>query len=115
MMKKLVMSLLAAILILGVFGNGALAASLTLKGSTTVLPIAQAAMEKYKALYPDTEFSISGEGSGNGIKALIDGTCEIANSSRFIKLEEVKLAFEKALILCPWGGNRCDSSRSSSR
>ena len=52
MMKKLVMSLLAAILILGVFGNGALAASLTLKGSTTVLPIAQAAMEKYKALYP---------------------------------------------------------------
>lgn len=103
MMKKLVMSLLAAILILGAFGNGALAASLTLKGSTTVLPIAQAAMEKYKALYPDTEFSISGEGSGNGIKALIDGTCEIANSSRFIKLEEVKLAFEKGAYPVPFG------------
>ncbi|SDX84273.1 phosphate ABC transporter substrate-binding protein, PhoT family (TC 3.A.1.7.1) [Acetomicrobium thermoterrenum DSM 13490] len=102
-MKKLV-SLLILVVLFGMgFGDAAWAAGLTMKGSTTLLPIAQAAIESYAQLYPNTEFSLTGEGSGNGIKALIDGTCDIANSSRFIKLEEAKLAFEKGAYPVPFG------------
>lgn len=102
-MKKLV-SILILVVLFGVgLGGAASAAGLTMKGSTTVLPIAQAAIESYAQLYPNTEFSLTGEGSGNGIKALIDGTCDIANSSRFIKLEEAKLAFEKGAYPVPFG------------
>lgn len=45
-----------------------------LNGSTTVLPIAQKAAEAYMAENPDVKISLSGGGSGNGIKALkVDG------------------------------------------
>jgi phosphate transport system substrate-binding protein len=40
--------------------------------------------------HPDVAISISGGGSGNGIKALIDRTTDIANSSRTIKPEEAE-------------------------
>lgn len=63
-----------------------------INGSTTVLPIAQATAEAYMKKHPDVNISISGGGSGNGIKALIDKTTQIANSSRQIKKEEVQLA-----------------------
>ena len=44
------------------------------------------------------KISISGGGSGNGMKALIDGSTDIADSSRFIKGKEVKLAVEKGVF-----------------
>ncbi len=67
-----------------------------IKGSTTILPISQKAIEAY----PDKKagklvFSLDGSGSGNGIKALLDGNCDIANSSREIKKEELGLAKKK--------------------
>ncbi len=68
------------------------AGELTIKGSTTVLPIAQKAAEAYMAEHPDVKISLSGGGSGNGIKAIIDGTANIGNASRFIKQKEVNLA-----------------------
>jgi len=70
----------------------ALAGSVVIKGSTTVLPIAQKTAEAYMKQNPDVKISISGGGSGNGIKALIDGSTDIADSSRFIKDSEVKQA-----------------------
>ena len=51
---------------------------------------------------PDVKISISGGGSGNGIKALIDGSTDIADSSRFIKNKEVKLAVEKGQYPVPF-------------
>jgi phosphate transport system substrate-binding protein len=51
---------------------------------------------------PDVKISISGGGSGNGIKALIDGSTDIADSSRFIKDKEVKLAVEKGQYPVPF-------------
>jgi len=45
--------------------------------------------------HPDIAISISGGGSGNGIKALIDKTTDIANSSRAIKKEEIEQAKAK--------------------
>jgi phosphate transport system substrate-binding protein len=68
------------------------AGPLQINGSTTVLPIAQKAAEAFMKEYPDVNISVSGGGSGNGIKALIDGTTDIADSSRFIKDDEVKMA-----------------------
>jgi phosphate transport system substrate-binding protein len=64
----------------------------TIKGSTTVLPIAQAASEVFMEKNPSIDISIQGGGSGVGIASLIDKTTDIANSSRKIKKEEIDKA-----------------------
>ncbi|MDD4464152.1 MAG: extracellular solute-binding protein, partial [Desulfobacterales bacterium] len=93
-MKKTFVILLTVALL---FPAGSVwAANLVIKGSTTVLPIAQKIVEAYMKENPDVKISLSGGGSGNGIKAIIDGTTDIANSSRFIKDKEVALAVEKS-------------------
>lgn len=68
-----------------------------IKGSTTVLPITQKLAEEFRKLNNSISISVSGDGSGNGIKALIDGSCDIANSSREIKKEEIKKAEAKGI------------------
>ncbi len=73
------------------------AENLVVKGSTTVLPIAQAAGEAFMKKNPAINVSISGGGSGDGIKALIDKTTDIADSSRDLKPEEVQLAESKGV------------------
>jgi phosphate transport system substrate-binding protein len=78
------------------------AGDLTINGSTTVLPIAQKVAEAYMKVDPKVRISVSGGGSGNGIKAIIDGTTDIADSSRFIKDEEVKSAVEKGTYPVPF-------------
>lgn len=75
--------------------------SIVIKGSTTVLPIAQKVAEAYMKDNPDIKITISGGGSGNGIKAVIDDTTNIGNSSRFIKGKEIKLAVEKGAYPVP--------------
>src|SRR6056297_1653438 len=79
------------------------AGSIQIKGSTTVLPIAQKCAEAFMKANPDIAISISGGGSGNGIKALIDGTTDIADASRFIKDKEVKRAVENGRYPVPFG------------
>ncbi|MBW2118729.1 MAG: PstS family phosphate ABC transporter substrate-binding protein [Deltaproteobacteria bacterium] len=79
-----------------------LAGNIVIKGSTTVLPITQKIAEAYMKQNPDVKISISGGGSGNGIKALIDGSTDIADSSRFIKDKEVKLAVGKGRYPVPF-------------
>jgi phosphate transport system substrate-binding protein len=79
-------------------GSPAEAGNIVIKGSTTVLPIAQKVSEAYMKQHPDVKISISGGGSGNGMKALIDGSTDIADSSRFIKDKEVKLAVENGVF-----------------
>ncbi len=75
---------------------------IVIKGSTTVLPIAQKVGEAFMKDYPGVKLSISGGGSGNGIKAIIDGTTDIADSSRFIKDTEVKMAMSKGVYPVPF-------------
>lgn len=65
---------------------------LTIKGSTTVLPIAQAAAEEFMDKHPGIDISVQGGGSGVGIASLIDRTTDIADSSREIKAEETAKA-----------------------
>ena len=66
----------------------AMAGQLVINGSTTVLPVMQKAGEAFMASHPDIQLSISGGGSGNGIKALMEGQCNIAMSSRDMKDKE---------------------------
>ena len=66
--------------------------SVVIKGSTTVLPIIQEAVEAYMKANPNVRMSVSGGGSGEGIKAIVDKTTDIAMSSREIKKEEIELA-----------------------
>lgn len=80
---------------LTVTGSAAFAADLTVSGSTTLLPIAQRAAESYMEAHPETAITVSGTGSGNGIKALLDGSINLATSSRFLKDAEVKKALEQ--------------------
>jgi phosphate transport system substrate-binding protein len=96
---KMVRKLLAVGLIWLIFGtNLAVAAeNVVIKGSTTVLPVAQAALEAYMKAHPGVNISLSGAGSGDGIKALIDKSTVIANSSREIKDNEITLAREKGV------------------
>ena len=58
------------------------------KGSDTLVNLAQAWAEEYKNVNPKVALAVSGGGSGTGIAALINGTVDIANSSRAIKDEE---------------------------
>ncbi|RLA93513.1 MAG: phosphate ABC transporter substrate-binding protein [Deltaproteobacteria bacterium] len=73
--------------------------TIIIKGSTTVLPIAQIAAEVFMNRNPDVDISVQGGGSGVGIASIIDGTCDIADSSRPIKGKELKKAKIKGINL----------------
>ena len=68
---------------------------ITINGSTTVLPVMQAAGEAFMAANPGINLSISGGGSGNGIKSLIDGATDVAMASRAMEQKEIDLAKSK--------------------
>ena len=52
-----------------------------IKGSDTVLPVAQQTAERFMALNPDARITVTGGGTGVGISALLDGTTDIAMAS----------------------------------
>ena len=58
------------------------------KGSDTLVNVAQAWAETYRSVKPSVAIAVSGGGSGTGIAALINGTVDIANSSRDIHPDE---------------------------
>jgi len=64
------------------------------KGSDTLVNLAQAWAEEYKKVNPKVAIAVSGGGSGTGIAALINGTVDIANSSRAMKPEEKEEALK---------------------
>ena len=66
------------------------AETVTVNGSTTVLPAMQLTAEGFMKANPNITVTISGTGSGNGIKALRDGMTDVAMASRDMKDKEVK-------------------------
>lgn len=89
-MKIKIVALAAALALC--LSSVAFAGSVEVKGSTTVLPLMQKAAEAFMAKNKGVTISISGGGSSEGIKALIDGTCDIAMASRDIKDKEAEAA-----------------------
>ena len=65
---------------------------LNIQGSTTVGPIGDAFAEAFKRRYPSLSISVNKTGSGDGAAAIVDGRCEIAMMSRFMKPAEFKKA-----------------------
>jgi phosphate transport system substrate-binding protein len=67
-----------------------------IKGSDTVLPLSQKAAEAYMKANPTAKVTVTGGGSGVGLAALMDGSTDIAMSSRKMKMnEKMKLSEAK--------------------
>ncbi len=63
-------------------------------GSTTVLPIVQAAAEEYMELNPNVNITVRGGGSSIGIHSILGDVIDIGNASRKVKNNEEKLLAE---------------------
>ena len=71
--------------------------TITVAGSTTVLPIAEIAAEKYQA-QTGTHVLVSGLGSSAGIEAAYNGTADIASSSRDLTQAELSYGLVPTVI-----------------
>ena len=65
------------------------------KGSDTLVNAAQSLAEQYGKVNPNVAVAVSGGGSGTGIAAMINGTVDIANSSRKMSEKEIQAAQAK--------------------
>ena len=88
-MKRTLISALVAGCV-GLVSFAAAAGTVVVNGSTTVLPAMQKISEDFMAKHKDIQVSLSGGGSGHGIKALMDKTTDVAMASRDMKPAEVE-------------------------
>lgn len=65
-------------------------AKITVKGSDTMVILAQKWAELYMKSNPSASIQVTGGGSGVGITALINGTTDICNASRPMKQTEIE-------------------------
>lgn len=80
---------ISAILVGGCTSTSSTHEKITIDGSTTLLPIAQAAAEAYMHNHSNANIVVSGGGSGAGITAIGQGTVDIGMSSRELKSTEI--------------------------
>lgn len=69
--------------------------SIKIKGSDTVLPLSQKEAEVFMKKNAGAKITVIGGGSGVGIAAFLDGTTDVAMSSRKIKMSE-KMKLQEA-------------------
>src|SRR5687767_13434472 len=81
-MKRLIAAVLIALPLFA-------AKPVTIKGSDTMVIMNARLAETFMSKMPGTTIQVTGGGSGVGIAALINGTTDIAASSRPIKTSEV--------------------------
>ena len=83
------------IMVLMTTATGFSQAKITVKGSDTMVILAQKWAELYMKSNPSTAIQVTGGGSGVGITALINGTTDICNSSRPMKQAEIEKLKER--------------------
>jgi phosphate transport system substrate-binding protein len=83
-MKRIALALVAALSLAPALAQ----AAVTVKGSDTMVILAQRWAETYMKRNAGKKVQVTGGGSGTGIAALVNGTTDIANSSRPIKRDE---------------------------
>lgn len=66
-----------------------------IKGSDSEVNVVQKLAEEFMKAHPEVAISVTGGGSGTGIAALLDGTCQLANSSRELEPDEKVKALDK--------------------
>jgi len=71
-------------------GDGDLSGEITITGSTTVLPIAEALKEKFEKEHADVTIQVSGGGSSTGVTDVGEGNSDIGMASRDIKDSEME-------------------------
>jgi phosphate transport system substrate-binding protein len=90
-MKKAAL-LVAVLFLASTLGAGE---KITVKGSDTMVILAQRWAERYMAKNSSVSIQVTGGGSGTGISALINGTTDICNSSRPMKPTELQKLKER--------------------
>jgi phosphate transport system substrate-binding protein len=70
---------------------------IAVQGSSTVLPISQAAAEAFNQQNPDVEITVAGGGTGDGFEAFCGGNTQISDASRPIKDEEAQTCQENGV------------------
>jgi phosphate transport system substrate-binding protein len=90
-MKRIALAFAAALALAPALAQ----AAVTVKGSDTMVILSQRWAENYMKKNPGLKVQVTGGGSGTGIAALINGTTEVANSSREMKGEEKAKIKEK--------------------
>jgi phosphate transport system substrate-binding protein len=97
-MRRFIVFLVSAAL--GMVSPVAMAAEarIVVDGSTTVGPIAKQFAQYYMSKHPDVNITVSESGSGNGAKSLVNGTCDAAAMSRFMKDNEFQAAVAKGVM-----------------
>ena len=110
-MKKIMMIVLAAITAAAMFAgcaadNGSAGGSASTDGSTSMEKVIGALGESFMANNQGTTFTYNPTGSGSGIKAVLEGRCDIGLSSRSLKddekaegLKETVLAYDGIAII----------------
>ena len=71
--------------------------TLQVKGSDTIVNMAQALAERHMKKNPDVPIAVTGGGSGTGIAALVNKNTDIALSSREMKKSEIEIAIGKGV------------------
>jgi len=79
----------ATILAAATFAASAFAGNITVKGSDTLVILAQKWAEVYMGQHPDVKIQVSGGGSGIGFAALQSQTTDLCDASRKIKPAEL--------------------------
>jgi phosphate transport system substrate-binding protein len=85
-------AILAIILMMVLVSGLALAETkiVRIKGSSTVLPIAESCAEAFMKKHPGIRVVVAGGGSSVGIKAVATGEADIGTASREVKKSEIK-------------------------
>ena len=111
-MKKLLSVLIILILTAGfIFAGGGQPANsqpatqpavqsytLSIGGSTSVNPLMELLVAEYGKAHSNVKFNISATGSGDGIKGVPAGTCEIGMSSRELTPAEIGTGIDELVI-----------------
>ncbi len=81
-MRRLAAVVLAGCVLLSAACGRPARTILAVKGSDSEVNVVQQLAEAYMARHPGVFVSVGGGGSGTGIAAILDGTADVANSSR---------------------------------
>jgi len=73
--------------------------TIKIKGSDTEVNLAVQLAESFHQINPEIFVSISGGGSGLGIASLLNGTADLANSSRSINKDEIGLFTKREISI----------------
>ncbi|MDI9310426.1 MAG: phosphate ABC transporter substrate-binding protein [Limnohabitans sp.] len=94
-LKKLLGSLVVAVAVIPFLFSFMVTGTVTIKGSDTMVIMSQRWAEAFMKKNPTIKIQVTGGGSGVGLAALVNGSTDIANSSRPIKPAEMAKIKEK--------------------